>query len=38
MDKAIEYENRIDYDLMIDKCVREREVITIELNKKSFDI
>lgn len=38
LDKAIEYEEYINYEEMIDKCVREREIITIELNKKRFDI
>ena len=37
IDKAIEYENSIDYEEMINKAVKNREVINIELNKKEFD-
>ena len=38
LDRAIEYENSIDYNTMIDNAVKNRETITIELNKKTFDI
>lgn len=37
MDKAIEYENLINYEEMINRAVQNRETINIELNKKEFD-
>ena len=37
IDKAIEYEEHIDYETMINKAVKERETITIELNKDEFN-
>ena len=37
IDKAIEYENNIDYQTMIDKAIKEKETITIDLNKDEFD-
>ena len=37
IDKAIEYEEHIDYETMINKAVKERETITIELNKNEFN-
>lgn len=37
IDKAIEYESFIDYEKMINRAVKNREVINIELNKKEFD-
>ena len=37
LDKAIEYEDMINYEEMIDRAVQNREVINIELNKKEFD-
>ena len=37
IDKAIDYESSIDYEEMINKAVKNREVINIELNKKEFD-
>ena len=37
IDKAIAYEETIDYESMIDKAVKEHEIITIELNKKEFN-
>ena len=38
LDKAIEYENSVDYENMINRAVNGREVITIELNQKKFDL
>ena len=38
IDKAIEYENTIDWKSMVDRAVNNRQTITIELNKKKFDI
>ena len=38
IEKAIEYENMVNYDEMIDRAVNNREVITISLNQKEFDI
>ena len=37
IDKAISYEENIDYQSMIDKAVKEKETITIDLNKDEFD-
>ena len=37
LDNAIEYENNFNYNEMIDRAVANREVLTIELNKKEFD-
>ena len=37
IDKAIEYENSIDYQTMIDKAIKEKETITIDLNKDEFN-
>ena len=37
IEKAIEYENNIDYKNMIDKAIKEKETITIDLNKDEFD-
>ena len=38
LDKAIEYENSIDYETMIDNAVKNKETICIELNQKQFDL
>ena len=38
IDKAILYEGMIDYEDMITKAVKNREVITISLNQRSFDL
>lgn len=38
LDLAIEYENSFNYEEMINKCINEREIITISLNQKEFDI
>ena len=38
IDLAIDYENSFDYNDMIDRCVSNRQLIDIELNKKKFDI
>lgn len=38
IDSAIENENTIDYESMIDRAVKNREVITISLNSKEFDL
>ena len=38
LDKAVEYENMIDYEIMIDRAIKNREVIDIELNEKKFNI
>ena len=37
LDRAIEYESSIDYEEMIDRAIKNREVINIELNKKEYD-
>ena len=37
IDKAIGYEENIDYQTMIDKAIKEKETITIDLNKDEFD-
>ena len=37
IDKAISYEENIDYQSMIDKAVKEKETITIELNKDEYN-
>ena len=37
LDKAIEYEQNINYQNMIEKAVKEREIITIELNNDEFN-
>ena len=37
IDKAINYENNIDYQNMINKAVKEKETITIDLNKEEFN-
>ena len=37
IDKAISYEENIDYQSMIDKAVREKETIIIDLNKDEFN-
>ena len=37
IDKAIEYESCIDYEEMINRAIKNREVINIELNKKEFN-
>ena len=38
LDKAIAYEEIIDYETLIDHAVKNRETITIELNQKPFDL
>ena len=38
LDRAIEYENSFNYQELIDKCVNNREVVTISLKQKDFDI
>ena len=38
LDKAIEYENNFDYEEMINKAIENMETLTIELNKKEFDL
>ena len=38
LEKAIDYEKLIDYESMIDMAVKNRNTVTIELNKKEFDI
>ena len=38
IDKAIEYENNFDYETMIDNCIKNREIITINLNQNDFSI
>jgi len=38
LDKAIAYEEVIDYETMIDNAIKNHETITIELNKNEFDI
>ena len=38
LDKAIAYEEVIDYEKMIDKAIMDHEIITIELNQKEFDL
>lgn len=38
IDKAIEYENNFNYEEMIEKAIDNMETITIELNKKEFDL
>ena len=38
IDKAIDYEKLINYEEMIDRAVNNRNIVTIELNKKEFDI
>ena len=38
IDSAMENENTIDYESMIDRAVKNREVITISLNSKEFDL
>ena len=38
IDKAIEYENNFNYEEMIEKAIDNIETITIELNKKEFDL
>ena len=38
LDKAIKYENSIDYETMIDNAVKNKETICIELNQKQFDL
>ena len=38
LDLAMEYENSFNYEEMIDKCIANREIITINLNQKEFDI
>ena len=37
LDMVIENENNVDYESMIDRAVKNREVITIKLNEKEFD-
>jgi len=38
LEKAIEYENKFDYAKLIDKAVKEREIITITKESKKIDI
>ena len=38
IDKAIEDENNFDYEKMIDNAINNMETITIDLNKKEFDL
>ena len=38
LDKAIEYENNFNYEEMINKAIENMETLTIELNKKEFDL
>ncbi len=38
LDKTIEYENSFNFNEMIDKCVKDREIVTINLNQANFDI
>lgn len=38
LDLAMEYENSFNYEEMIDRCIANREIITINLNQKEFDI
>ena len=38
LEKALEYEKSFNYNEMIDKVILEKETITIDLNKKEFDI
>lgn len=38
LEKAIEYENKINFEEMIEKAVSEREIITITKDIKKFDI
>ena len=38
LDNAIEYENTIDYEEMINRAVTNRQIITIKYNQKKFDI
>ena len=38
IDKAIDYEKLINYEEMIDRAVNSQNIVTIELNKKEFDI
>ena len=38
LDLAIEYENRFNYEELINKAVSEREIITISKDTKKFDI
>lgn len=37
IDKAIGYEENIDYQTMIDKAIKEKETITIDLTKEEFN-
>ena len=37
IDKAISYEENIDYQTMIDKAIKEKETITIDLTKEEFN-